>query len=70
MYRRHSQYMGGLKETNLSKLREKNPTRILEHAVLGMLPKNKHQSDMIARLRLVIGADHQYAAQKPESISL
>jgi large subunit ribosomal protein L13 len=54
MYRRHSQYMGGLKETTLSKLREKNPTRILESAVLGMLPKNKHQSDMIARLRLVI----------------
>lgn len=69
-YRTHSQYMGGLKETNLSKLREKNPTHIIEHAVLGMLPKNKHQSDMIARLKVVVGSEHQYGAQKPEALSL
>lgn len=70
MYRSHSQYMGGLKETNLGKMRETNPTHILRHAILGMLPKNRLQSDMIARLKLVTGETHQYEAQKPETLAL
>ena len=70
MYRSHSQYMGGLKETVLSKMRDKNPTHILRHAIEGMLPKNKLKSDMSLRLKLVIGSDHEYAAQKPETITL
>lgn len=70
MYRSHSQYLGGLKETNLAKMRIKNPSHILRHAVLGMLPKNRLQADMIERLKLVPGASHQYEAQKPEALSL
>jgi large subunit ribosomal protein L13 len=70
MYRSHSQYLGGLKETNLAKMRQKNPSHILRHAIAGMLPKNRLQAGMLERLKLVAGATHQYDAQKPEVISL
>jgi large subunit ribosomal protein L13 len=68
MYRSHSQYLGGLKETNLAKMRQKNPSHILRHAITGMLPKNRLQSAMIERLKLVPGDAHQYEAQKPEAL--
>ncbi len=70
MYRSHSQYMGGLKETVFSKMREKNPTHILRHAITGMLPKNRLQDGMVARLKLVVGTEHGFEAQKPETITL
>lgn len=70
MYRSHSQYMGGLKETVFSKMRVKNPTHILRHAIEGMLPKNRLKSDMSIRLKLVVGTEHEFAAQKPETITL
>lgn len=70
MYRSHSQFMGGLKETVFSKMREKNPTHILRHAITGMLPKNRLQDGMVARLKLVVGANHGFEAQKPETITL
>lgn len=70
MYRSHSQYLGGLKETTLGDMRKKNPAHILRHAVTGMLPKNKLQSAMIERLKLVDGSAHQYEAQKPQTITL
>lgn len=70
MYRTHSGFMGGLKETNLAKLRVKRPIAILEHAVNGMLPKNRLRDGMMARLKLVDGATHSFEAQKPETITL
>jgi large subunit ribosomal protein L13 len=70
MYRSHSQYLGGLKETTLGDMRKKNPAHILRHAITGMLPKNKLQSAMIERLKLVDGTVHQYEAQKPQTITL
>lgn len=70
MYRSHSQYLGGLKETNLAKMRTKNPAHILEHAIAGMLPKNKLQANMLGRLKLINGPTHKYEAQKPETLSI
>ncbi len=70
MYRSHSQYMGGLKETVFSRMKVKNPTHMLSHAIEGMLPKNKLRSNMVQRLKLVIGDKHEFEAQKPEMISL
>lgn len=70
MYYSHSQFLGGLKETNLADMRKKRPAHILKHAIEGMLPKNKLQADMIDRLKLVDGSAHQYDAQKPELITL
>lgn len=55
LYRTHSQFMGGLKETPLGKMRDKNPTHLLRHAIEGMLPKNRQRDDMSKRLKLVIG---------------
>lgn len=70
LYRSHSQYMGGLKETPLAKMREKKPTEILRHAVSGMLPKNRLHDGMISRLKLELGSEHQYQAQQPTTITL
>ena len=70
MYRTHSGFMGGLKETSLAKLRVKRPIGILEHAVNGMLPKNRLRDGMFLRMKLSEGAEHSYAAQKPTVISL
>ena len=70
MYYSHSQYLGGLKEVNLTKMRKKNPAHILEHSIKCMLPKNKLQAGMLLRLKVVPGPTHQYEAQKPEVISV
>jgi large subunit ribosomal protein L13 len=70
LYHRHTGYLGGLISTPLEKLLVKKPTRPLEAAVSGMLPKNKLRKGMMMRLKLVAGPDHTYAAQKPESLTL
>lgn len=70
LYHRHTGYLWGLISTPLNKLLVKKPTRALQAAVSGMLPKNKLRSNMIARLKLFSDADHTFAAQKPETIKL
>jgi large subunit ribosomal protein L13 len=70
MYRTHSQYMGGLKETPFGKMKVKNPTHMLRHAIEGMLPKNRLSDGMSKRLKLVVGTTHEFEAQKPETITL
>lgn len=70
LYHRHTGYLGGLISTPLGKLLEKKPTRALEAAVSGMLPKNKLRKNMMARLKLFAGAEHTYVAQQPETLSL
>jgi large subunit ribosomal protein L13 len=70
LYRTHSGFMGGLKEVKLAKLRETRPNKILEHAVSGMLPKNRLRDGMMLRLKLVDGTTHGYESQNPETISL
>jgi len=52
MYYRHSGYLGGLKEISLGNLLEKKPTKALELAIFGMLPKNKLRKEMLSRLKL------------------
>jgi large subunit ribosomal protein L13 len=70
LYRSHSQFMGGLKEVPLARMRAKKPEMILEHAVKGMLPKTKHQEAMLGRLKLIVGSTHKYEAQKPETLNI
>jgi len=70
MYHRHTWYLGGLISTPLEKLLVKKPTRALEAAVSGMLPKNKLRKDMMARLKLFSDSEHTFTAQKPETITL
>ena len=70
IYYRHSGFPGGLKEAQLKELRVKSPASIIEHAVKGMLPKNKLAADRMARLRVFPGAEHNHTAQKPEKVEV
>ena len=68
MYYRHTGYPGGLKSTNLRDLLAKNPERVIEKAVWGMLPHNRMGRSLMRKLRVYPGADHPHAAQNPKPI--
>lgn len=70
LYRHHSRWLGGTKEATLKELLKKDATKPLEQAVFGMLPKNKHRSNMLGRLRLETSETHGYEAQQPKTIQL
>ena len=62
-YYRHSGYPGGLKEQTLEKVLQKKPTRVITHAVKGMLPKNAMGRKMLSRLKVYAGSEHPHDAQ-------
>ncbi|MEJ2366820.1 MAG: 50S ribosomal protein L13 [Acidobacteriota bacterium] len=66
IYRHHSQYPGGLKETAARDLLAKHPGRVMELAVRGMLPKNKLGDRMIRRMKVYADDKHPHQAQKPQ----
>ena len=69
LYYRHSGYPGGLKSVTLEKTMQNNPTRVMEHAVKGMLPHTRLSAKMIKRLRVYAGDTHPHLAQtKADSI--
>ncbi len=70
MYYHHSHFPGGLKETSLSDQLVKDPTKVIEHAIRGMLPVNKLRDSRLARLKVYAGSEHTHDPQKPELISL
>ena len=63
VYYRHSGYPGGLKTVTLEKVMQTHPTRVIEHAVKGMLPKNRLQARMMKRLRVYAGDSHPHVGQ-------
>jgi large subunit ribosomal protein L13 len=63
MYYRHSNYPGGLKSANYNRMMEKHPTRILEHAIKGMLPHNRLGAAMFKKLKVYAGPTHPHEAQ-------
>jgi large subunit ribosomal protein L13 len=65
VYRRHTGYPGGLIETAVKKVRANHPTRIVEDAVAGMLPKTKLGKHMIKKLKVYAGDKHPHQAQQP-----
>jgi large subunit ribosomal protein L13 len=69
-YYRHSGFPGGLKETSLREVMDKDSTFALMHAVRGMLPVNKLRAERLARLKIYAGPEHDHEAQKPTRISL
>lgn len=69
-YYRHSGYMGGLTEITLREQLNKHPTRVLESAVHGMLPKNSLGRKMVKKLKLYAGPDHPHQAQQPVPLEL
>lgn len=67
-YYRHSWYPGGLKTFTLNQMMAKDSRKVIELAVKGMLPKNKLASEMIKKMRVFKGAEHDHEAQKPIKI--
>ena len=70
IYKRHTGYPGGLRETNFEKLQAKKPEEIIRHAVKGMLPDGKLGRQMFKKLHVYAGAQHPHAAQKPEALEI
>ena len=62
----HSGRPGGLKQSSIGELLEKNPRKAVERAVWGMLPKNKLSRQLIGKLKVYAGPEHPHAAQKPQ----
>ena len=69
IYYRHSEYVGGMKESTLRELLAKKPERVIELAVKGMLPKGPLGRAMLTKLHVYAGAEHPHAAQKPEVLT-
>jgi len=63
LYYRHSGYPGGLKSVSLEKMLETHPTRVIEHAVKGMLPHTRLGAKMMKKLRVYAGDAHPYGGQ-------
>jgi len=70
VYYRHSGYPGSLKEATAGELMEKNPVKVVEAAVKGMLPKNKLQPGWLKRLKVYTDENHGQEAQKPQNLEV
>ncbi|MGF1556280.1 50S ribosomal protein L13 [Paucihalobacter sp.] len=69
-YIRHTGYPGGQRSLSANELFDKDPTRLVEKSVKGMLPKNKLGAELFRNLTVVTGGEHKHAAQKPKTINL
>ncbi|WP_367606462.1 50S ribosomal protein L13 [Legionella sp. W05-934-2] len=65
MYHHHTGYPGGIKSTSFDKLQARNPIKIIELAVKGMLPKNALGREMFRKLKVYAGSEHPHTAQQP-----
>jgi large subunit ribosomal protein L13 len=70
IYYRHTGYPGGLKERTLREQLRRRPTRVIELAVRGMLPRNRLGRKMYRKLKVYAGASHPHAAQMPKPLDL
>ena len=66
IYRHHSVYIGGMKETTAREMMNKKPEEVMYLAIKGMLPKNSLGRQSIKKLRVYAGSEHENMAQKPE----
>jgi len=70
VYRHFTGYPGGLVETSIKRVRETRPTRIVEEAIQGMLPKTKRGKQMFRKRKGYAGDRHPHAAQKPVALAI
>jgi large subunit ribosomal protein L13 len=70
IYHRHSGHLGGLKSSSAGEVRRKNPARIVEDAIRGMLPKTKLGRAMFGKLKVYAGDKHPHQAQKPQPLAV
>ena len=66
IYRHHSGYIGGMKETTAREMLAKSPEKMMMLAIKGMLPKNSLGRQMLKKVRVYAGNEHENIAQKPE----
>ncbi|MBI2083415.1 MAG: 50S ribosomal protein L13 [Deltaproteobacteria bacterium] len=69
-YYHHSGYQGGIKEFTAEKLLARDPRRLIQRAVHGMLPKNKTNEHLMKKLRVYAGAEHPHQAQQPKQVEV
>lgn len=69
-YFRHSQYPGGDKFINIKRIMKKKPEFVIEHAVKGMLPKNRLGRKIFHNMKVYTGNEHPHAAQKPKKLEI
>ena len=69
-YIRYTNYPGGQRSLTASELFGKDPARLIEKSVKGMLPKNKLGSALFKNLKVYVGSEHDHEAQKPKSINV
>ena len=69
-YYHHSEYVGGMKEATLKEMMQKKPEFVITHAVKGMLPKGHLGRQMLTKLHVYAGPEHNHAAQKPEVLDI
>lgn len=67
LYYHHSGYPGGLKTITLERVMQTQPTRVIEHAVKGMLPHTRLRASMMKRLRIFAGDEHPYRGQTKDT---
>jgi len=70
LYTHHTGYIGGLKQITLKRMLETKPEAVITHAIKGMLPKNTLGRNMIKKLHVYAGPEHEHAAQKPEVLEI
>ena len=70
VYYHHTGYIGNLKAITLEKLLARNPDRVIQQAVKGMMPKNSLGRKMLAKLKVYAGPDHPHQAQQPRALEL
>ena len=70
VYRHFTGYPGGLVETSFKRVRAERPTRMVEEAIQGMLPKTKLGKQMYRKLKVYAGDQHPHAAQKPAALAV
>ncbi len=66
LYRRHTGYPGGLRETSYGQMMDRKPTEILRKAVYGMMPKTRLARQQFKKLKIYAGPEHPHEAQRPE----
>lgn len=69
-YVRHTGYPGGQRSLTANELFAKDPTKVVEKSVKGMLPKNKLGAELFRNLTVVVGTEHKHEAQKPKAINI
>lgn len=70
MYHRHTGYPGGIKSVTFEDMQDRNPKRIIELAIKGMLPKNILGREMYRKLKVYVGNEHPHTAQQPKKLEI